>query len=470
MIKNTDIAKILRDYSDETIILNKIKDFCKKKIITPNMALHFELLVKDPEYFAEHIDKKVRYFNTKAPYKQSMTMNDRFGAALSLPTTFSLDMMALPSPLDAATDLILIEAIFVDGHSIIEAWGVIKEIATAYRQSIGDYTTPYFYESTVTMLGETRLLAQKTQCVDHFKIEKTISDLMRNTTISDKVPSAMVMPTRRVTLIELPQDSDIKIFNEMSGWHNLESITVVRNDHEAHSNADKFFPENIKKAAGVDGTTPFTSLFFYFDAKPKDGATYFDDANLIVTLLVKDLGKPIIDSLSEAMKDGSALKTDTITEIWAQDLNIELMEYSAEERGKDAIRLVRYAASIMLFVNSNYARREFVPAQVEQRPSGDASKVNKKKFGVKIQREAQQRPFTRLYFHSSRDDQRVVSDYLKDANADKRFVSLHWRSPHWRGQHYGQGNKQFKIILIPPSLVGADRADETALIGRNRKI
>lgn len=471
--KMNNLGVVFSNYSNEKFVSDKIRELTKKKVITQTMALHYEMMLKNRDYFNEQVFKKAKLYDNTTPFKNKITASERFAGLIPLPTVFGMGLFSFQSPFHVAMDILMLSGIFLEGRSIDIVTNEAKAIADALVEMHGNpamlKTINDFWGSPATVLAELKIVGQKSLCMDHFKVSKTVSDLMSITKITDKVPSKMVIPTRAMTLIEVPADSGLRLFNAATGWHDLETITIFRDDHEAHSGATRHYSPKMIESAGITEETPFTRICFYFNGKPHEGDRYFDDATMFINVLIKDLERSLIDSITSALLDDYEIDKNMLALMMEAESGVELMEYEDDRRSQDTIALVRYAASILLFVNSNYARKEFVSTVVDQGPMPPLNKTNPKKLGVKIQKEAALPSFTRLHFHSNESDQASVKQYLNDSPTDKRKVSPHWRGPHWRGQHYGAENKLMKLVFIAPVFVGAKNLGEV-LPGRRNTI
>lgn len=460
--------KELMKYTDEDFVLSKIKELAKKKVISQSMALHYQTMLKDRNYFYDLVEKKLPVYSSKTPYRKTISESERLAALTPLPSNYGNDMQTLASPLHIAADIILMDMIFLQGLGIGTAQQAVKDLSMACIRTYHNIREePPYWRASDAMLGDLLLIGHKTLCMDHFRVTDDVSRLMCNTQISDKVPSEMVMPTRPMTFIEVPKDSGLKLFNDLTGWHELASVTILKDFHPANSGATNFYPPSMIKEAGIDESTPFTRLCFYFCGRPHDGDPYLDDATMYINILIKDLDRPLIEPLSLCLADRTALQPNDVFRMIAEETNTELLHYADDDRERDTIKLVRWASSIMLFVNSNYARKELVPSATVQSGQTQGGKVNTKKLALRIQRESAAPAFTRLKFQSSDSDQNSVNDYLRDSSSETRRVSPHWRGPHWRSQHHGAENKLIKLVFIAPVFVGAKNMGEP-LPGRRK--
>ncbi|EKP0310237.1 hypothetical protein JE959_000211 [Aeromonas veronii] len=465
-----EILDIAHTYADKNYVLGVLKNLVKNKIISQTISTHFEMMIEDREYFYEQFDSKIDIHMKPPRYSSNMSFLERVSPVLPYPTAFSLDFHALPSPLNIAMDIYIIEHVFLKNEPIFSVYDRVQRVCDYVRSISGTGGNHEVFDSTLMLISETRTLAMKTQCVDHFKVSKVISDLMSKTNISDKVPCDMILPTRRVTNIELPRGSGLRVFNSMSGWHELDAITVFRSDYPAYSGGTKNVPQDMLDDAGIDESTPFTNLVFFFDGRPNDGSSIFDDGTYYINLFIKDedKDKPLLKSLEDTLaREGS--EHDIFMKIAAEDRDIGLLEYPDGRRSTDLARLVKFASSVMLFVNSNYARKEFVPSVSIENAERNIRKINKKKFAVKVRKETFSPAFTKIYFHSNEGDSQSVHEYMEQIGRHGASVTPHWREPHWRTQHYGPENKLIKLVFIAPVFVGGKNLDGP-MLGRNRKI
>lgn len=470
LLKMKDALDIIKNYSDKTYVINVLKELVKNKIISQTIGTHFEMMIQDRQYFNEHFDAKIN-FHTNAPrYSSSMSFMDRLSHGLPFITAFSLNFHSLPSPLHVSMDIFVIEQIFLKREPVFSVYNMVESVHRHINATLNINWPVDIFDSTLMLMSETRALAMKTQCVDHFKVSTMISDLMSKTDISDKVPSEMILPTRRVTNIELPRGSGLKIFNSISGWHELDVITVFRSDYAAYSGGTKNIPRDMLDDAGVDESTPFTNLIFFFDGRPHDGSSFFDDATYYVNIIIKNehMDRPLLTSLEAALSREQD-DNDACMSMVARERGIDLLEYPDGRRSTDLARLVKYAASVMLFVNSNYARKEIVPSVSFEHTERNISKINKRKFAVKVRKETLHPTFSKLYFHSSEADNQSIRDYMDQAGRQGASVTPHWRGPHWRTQHHGPENKLIKLVFIAPVFVGGKHLDGP-ILGRNRKV
>ena len=465
-----EIIDIAHSYSDKNYVLGVLKELVKSKVISQTIGTHFEMMIQDRDYFYAHFDAKIDIHMKPPRYSGNMSFLDRVSPTLPYPTAFSLDFNSLPSPLNISMDIFVIERIFLRGEPILSTYDTAHKVCGYIRDTLFTHSNNDMFNSTLMLISETRALAMKTQCVDHFRVSKMISDLMSKTDISDKVPCEMVLPTRRVTNIELPRGSGLRVFNSISGWHELDAITVFRSDYPAYSGGTKVLPQDMLDEAGVDESTPFINLVFFFDGRPNDGCSVFDDGTYYINLIIKDSDKdkPLLKSL-EATLARENDDNDSFMAMAAQEKDVDLLEYPDGRRSTDLARLVKFAASVMLFVNSNYARKEVVPLVSFEQTERNIGKINKKKFAVKVRKETQHPKFTKLYFHSSEADNQSIRDYMDQTGRQGASVTPHWRGPHWRTQHHGPENKLIKLVFIAPVFVGGKGSDGP-LLGRNRKI
>lgn len=465
-----DALDIIKDYSDKTYVLNVLKDLVKNKVISQTISTHFEMMIQDRRYFEEHFDAKINLHANAPRCSSSMSFMDRLSHGLPFVTAFSLNFHSLPSPFHVSMDIFVIEQIFLKREPVFSVYNMVESVHR-HIDSMFNINWPMdIFDSTLMLMSETRALAMKTQCVDHFKVSTIISDLMSKTDISDKVPCEMILPTRRVTNIELPRGSGLRIFNSISGWHELDVITVFRSDYAAYSGGTKNIPRDMLDDAGVDESTPFTNLIFFFDGRPHDGCSIFDDATYYVNIIIKNehMDRPLLTSLDAALAREQD-DNDACMSMVARERGINLLEYPDGRRSTDLARLVKYAASVMLFVNSNYARKEIVPQVSFEQTERNINKINKKKFAVKVRKETLQPTFTKLYFHSSEADNQSIRDYMAQTSREGFTITPHWRGPFWRTQHYGPANQLLKLVLIAPVFVGGKHLDGP-LKGRNRML
>lgn len=454
-------------YISEEFVAAKIKELARKKVISQTMALHYELMLIDREYYNDKLIKRDLNLSVGTKFNKSVSAAERFSSLIPLPSLFSVDLFDFQSPLHIAIDIYILSELFLESGSIDVVFKNVSNITgyfDRYRESISKHQSQitrqdYWYNPT-TLLSELKLIGHKSLCMDNFRISKTVSDLMRITAISDKVPAKMVIPTRAMTLIELPETCGLNIFNASTGWHELESITMFKDDHQANSGATARYSPDMLKAAGITEKTPFTRICFYLNGKPHDGATYFDDATMFINILIKDYERPLVDAISNTLLNECNIDPIMLEHMLGENMSIKQDGYDADSRIENTLQIIRYATSIMLFVNSNYARKEFIQTKQESVKMPSVDKVNHKKLAIKVQKESAVPAFTRLHFQSSASDQTSVTNYLKDTDSEKRRVSPHWRIPHWRSQHYGTENKLIKLVFIPPVFVGAKKLNE----------
>ena len=302
--------------------------------------------------------------------------------------------------------------------------------------------------------------------MDRYQLESDLTSLLRKTTLSDSTPAEMMIPAGRVTLIEYPKNNGMKVFNEDTGFHDLDSILIVKDEYSCDTPINEFMPKDLVSMAGIKPGSAYTVLTFIMLGSPHMNASVVDDAALFFQFCF---------SFENQNFDNIFSQMERATQLAIQIGHLKFSNDKEKEEYFASIKdIVKTTTATLLFKNSNYHRidRNDERGRLEKESFLSAQHINREKFLRRYTKISDASSVSYLRYNSpSKEESQGIRQYLSDSKEGQHRASPeeHWRGPHLKSQAYGPGWQNHRVIFIPPVLVNEKDA-KSVTKGRTYKL
>jgi hypothetical protein len=253
----------------------------------------------------------------------------------------------------------------------------------------------------------------------YFQLEDALVELLEQTDLDEDIPLSYLIPPYDLVYLELGKERALGTFlpNVESGLHVLEGAYVERGFHRDYGD----------------------SLYFVMTGSPVGHRNAADDATMAVLLPLADLQAPLGKSLDAAFHRAQAA---------ASSMGMRSMP---EHMLKPILESLILVAKALLYVSLPDARKQVHNERTEMEKGIKALKSTAKRAKA-------QRKLSRTYDYILVTAPPAAHPGRGQERADgTRTVKPHWRRGHYRLHRYGPELALRKLLLIPPTLVAAER-------------
>lgn len=264
-------------------------------------------------------------------------------------------------------------------------------------------------------------------------IDPDLYEMLKTSDISDTLPASMFQIPFKSIYLEFPLDNELRLHNAKSEEYLFEGCYI--------SQLDNFMEIGDSDFNQFIGTDVANSRQYQvcMVGRPMDGdlnlrkGGYADDMTVNIDIVIPENVDMTLNQLMDRTSE------------YLQ------MRYDLSGQGKAHLDLYRpvveQATKMLLFMNSNHFRREFQKPESEAKENLDRMKNPAKKRKYERKTRAL---YDRIYVTASNE---ARAGFSKPQGGVQK--KIHPRRGHLRRQPYGsRNNPKYKVIFIPPTIVG----------------